>query len=470
MSSSETVQISRRSLRVAIGAIALLLVGVFGGMRLSAAGSDATSSFVPITPCRLMDTRSTSPVGPRATPIGAGETYSATVWGSNGHCVIPSTATAVSLNVTFVGPTSAGFVTVYPPDQPWPGTSNLNFTAGQAPAPNGVTSPLSFDGKIGFFNAAGTVNLIADIVGYYETAGSAPGGIVAGNCSAILRWDLPECKKATFATGDFPRGVAFDGSNLWVTNQTSNNVSKINPVTGTKVDIPTGLGPIGVAFDGTNIWVVNSGSESVAKINPATGNTNFFPTGGLAPLAVAYDGTYVWVTNFGADTVARLNPATGAPVGGPFPAGDGPSAIAYDGSNIWITDFNEDKVRKINPATGAQIGVALATGLAPTAMAFDGTSVWIANSVSDDLRRINPVNNLPVGVPILIGDVPRTLAFDGTNMWVTNSGDDTIVRINVATLDQMYYPTGHSPYGVAFDGSNIWVVNRNDDTVSKFVP
>ena len=229
MGKSESVTISRRSIRVGVGAVALLLVGIAGGMRLSAAGSDGTSSFVPVTPCRLMDTRPGSTVGPRNTPIGPGETYSALVWGSNGNCVIPATATAVSLNVTFVGPTAAGFVTVYPPDKPWPGTSNLNFTAGQAPAPNGVTSPLSFDGKLGFYNQAGTVNLIADIVGYYETAGSAPGGIVAGNCSAILRWDLPECTKATFATGDAPFGVAFDGSNIWVTNTLSDTVTKMVP-------------------------------------------------------------------------------------------------------------------------------------------------------------------------------------------------------------------------------------------------
>ena len=151
--------------------------GVFGGntVAVTSAGSgDVASVFVPVTPCRLMDTR--TPIGPRATPIGAGETYVALVWGSNGQCVgIPATATAVSLNVTFTSPSADnGYATVFPADQPLPNTSNLNWSRNQAPAPNAVTSRLSADGKLGFYNYTGTVNLIADVVGYYIPATAIP--------------------------------------------------------------------------------------------------------------------------------------------------------------------------------------------------------------------------------------------------------------------------------------------------------
>ncbi|MGB8860562.1 MAG: glycosyl hydrolase family 28-related protein [Ilumatobacteraceae bacterium] len=79
------------------------------------------------------------------------------------------------MNVTFVNPSASGYLTVYPPDAALPITSNLNWTAGQAPAPNAVTVRLSADGRVGFYNFAGTVDLIADVVGYYEpsTAGLA---------------------------------------------------------------------------------------------------------------------------------------------------------------------------------------------------------------------------------------------------------------------------------------------------------
>src|SRR5258707_11573174 len=52
-----------------------------------------------------------------------------------------------------------------------PVTSNLSFTAGET-IPNLVVVPVGADGKVDFYNSAGTVQLIADLSGYYTT-GSA---------------------------------------------------------------------------------------------------------------------------------------------------------------------------------------------------------------------------------------------------------------------------------------------------------
>jgi hypothetical protein len=166
-----------RSRWTVIGAAVAATIGAGGLLSASAAGPAAPSSFVPITPCRLMDTRPASNIGPRSTPLGPSEIYQAPVWGTNGSCTIPATATAVGMNVTFVNPTASGFLTVFPagnPPVPW--TSNLNWVAGQQPAPNAVTTQLSSNGRIEFYNNAGTVDVIADVVGYYEPATSGPPG------------------------------------------------------------------------------------------------------------------------------------------------------------------------------------------------------------------------------------------------------------------------------------------------------
>jgi hypothetical protein len=44
---------------------------------------------------------------PEEHPLGAAATYTATVWGANGDCDIPTSATGVSLNVTAINPTRA---------------------------------------------------------------------------------------------------------------------------------------------------------------------------------------------------------------------------------------------------------------------------------------------------------------------------------------------------------------------------
>ena len=152
--------------------------GLAGGglLTASASGSVATSSFVPITPCRLMDTRASDVVGPRAVPLEASAVYTVPVWGSNGNCTIPTGATGLSMNVVAINPTAASYLTIFPADQPLPLASSLNSVAGQAPTPNAVTVAVSADGQVSFYNNAGTVDLAADIVGYYEPSSTGGAG------------------------------------------------------------------------------------------------------------------------------------------------------------------------------------------------------------------------------------------------------------------------------------------------------
>jgi hypothetical protein len=138
-------------------------------MTASATSSGERAVFVPITPCRLIDTRAGGDnVGVRSTPIDSGEAATFQVTGTNGDCLIPVTATGITANATAVNPSSSSYVTIYPADaNPRPTASNLNVVAGAAPTPNQVTVGLSAAGAIGVYNNAGTVDLIIDIVGYY---------------------------------------------------------------------------------------------------------------------------------------------------------------------------------------------------------------------------------------------------------------------------------------------------------------
>ena len=124
-----------------------------------------------ITPCRLADTRPTGTVGTRNTPIGSDDTFTLTAHGSNGLCTsppIPTGATALSLNVTAIDPTASTYLTIFPTGAAQPLTSNLNPSPGQAAIPNAVTVDINASGQFNIFNKFGSVNVIVDIVGYYE--------------------------------------------------------------------------------------------------------------------------------------------------------------------------------------------------------------------------------------------------------------------------------------------------------------
>jgi len=125
--------------------------------------------FVPITPCRVLDTRAGSAVATRQTPLGAGETYTQNAHGNNGLCTgIPTDASALSLNVTAINATVAGtYLTIWPTGAPLPDASSLNPVPGQPPTPNAVVTDISSGGQFNIFNFSGTVNLLVDINGYY---------------------------------------------------------------------------------------------------------------------------------------------------------------------------------------------------------------------------------------------------------------------------------------------------------------
>ena len=163
----------RQAVGFGAGIVATLTAGiVFAAAGASAGPGADEATFVPITPCRLFDTRpAPDNVGERATPLGANDIHIQQVTGTNGNCVIPTDATAVALNATAVGATAPSFGTFYPADAPLPDSSNLNYGPGQAATPNKVDVKLSADGKVAVFNKFGSVNMLADITGYYTNTG-----------------------------------------------------------------------------------------------------------------------------------------------------------------------------------------------------------------------------------------------------------------------------------------------------------
>ena len=157
-----------RSRWAALGAsVAVALGGGAIGIANATAPSDAVA-FVPITPCRVIDTRPEFQVGPKTTPVGPGEVHTVSAHGDNGRCTgIPASATAVSLNVTAVDATLPTFLTVWASGDAQPDSSSLNPVPGQPPTPNAVTTGLSASGQFDIFNLQGTVDVIGDITGYY---------------------------------------------------------------------------------------------------------------------------------------------------------------------------------------------------------------------------------------------------------------------------------------------------------------
>jgi len=488
-----------RDLFVHAGVAGLLAAGVAtAAMTVStlADSSGGTQSvYVPIAPCRLADTRpAPDNVGTRATPLAQTEIQTFQVWGTNGNCTIPTTATGIGTNVTAVNPTADGYLTVYPADVERPLASNLNWTRSSPPTPNQVTVGLSATGAIAAYNNGGNIDVIIDIVGYYQalpasgtgpqgpagqqgatgaTGPAGPPNRISNSQIALLRWDQDPGHAGTYPTGDGPRGIAYDGTSIWVANYDANNVSKINPATGTKTDFPSGTGisnPHAIAFDGTSIWVANYTGNNVSKINPATGTKTDYPsgTGTSHPYGIAFDGTSIWVANEGSNNVSKINPSTGAKTD--YPTGTGTSAprgVAFDGTSVWVANSGNSSVSQINPSTGSKTDV-FAGFNQPSGMAFDGAYLWVTNYGNTTVARYDPATSTTNYYSTLA--LPLGIAFDGGNMWVANNGTGIVSKFDATNGNRTDYLTGGNPYGIAFDGTNVWVTNQGSDTVSKIYP
>jgi hypothetical protein len=156
------------------------------------APSSGTASLVvtsgpysPLTPVRICDTRAGNPshlTGSAAQcdgtadaggTIAAGGTLNFTV--ANAFAV-PSSATAVVLNVAVVNPATAGYLTVIPTGTPRPFASNLNYVANQV-VPNLVEVGTGSGGQVSIYSSA-RADVVVDLEGY--VAPSAAGGAGAG--------------------------------------------------------------------------------------------------------------------------------------------------------------------------------------------------------------------------------------------------------------------------------------------------
>jgi hypothetical protein len=121
------------------------------------------ADFHTVTPCRVLDTR--EGVG----PVASGTNF---VFPVAGSCGVPSTARAVSLNLTVPAPPASGNINVFPGDESSPPTGTVSFAAGQTRANNAILA-LSSDGAGSLavrpsLAGGGGVQVIVDVNGYFE--------------------------------------------------------------------------------------------------------------------------------------------------------------------------------------------------------------------------------------------------------------------------------------------------------------
>ncbi len=119
--------------------------------------------FVPLAPCRVIDTRNAN--GDFGGPILRGNA-SRSILIPGSPCGVPASARAYSLNITVVPSGPLGYLTIWPTGQTQPLVSTLNAPDGQITA-NAAIVPAGSSGGVNVFVTNDT-HLVMDINGYFD--------------------------------------------------------------------------------------------------------------------------------------------------------------------------------------------------------------------------------------------------------------------------------------------------------------
>jgi len=235
------------------------------------------STFTPITPYRVCDTRSGNPSGlvaagtdlaqcegktlgapnPSTLTIPIASTYADTV-SSGPHTTdgVPAGATAVVLNVTAINPSSGGYLTVWPAGVAQPVVSNLNFTRGEVVA-NSVIVPVSSSGKVSVYNSSGTTNIAVDVAGYFSTTGATFTGTTPYRA----------CDTRTISAVGY--ATPCSGTTLGTTGKTMTlSVAGVGPVPADATAVVLNVTAVGPSVGGyLTVWPTGGTQPIVSNLN-----------------------------------------------------------------------------------------------------------------------------------------------------------------------------------------------------------
>ena len=146
---------------------------------------------LPVTPCRLVDTR---PQNGGSGPI-LGGTFQSFPIPQEGGCNIPTSAAAYSLNVSVVPQGPLGYLTIWPTGESQPLVATLNSLDGRIKADAAIV-PAGTGGAVSVY-VTNTTNVILDINGYFAPASG----------STLAFYPLPPCRVADTRNSSYPQGL-----------------------------------------------------------------------------------------------------------------------------------------------------------------------------------------------------------------------------------------------------------------------
>jgi uncharacterized repeat protein (TIGR03803 family) len=247
--------------------------------------------FVPVTPCRLYDTR---PSHGGSGPIQGGTTmpFNLPQLAQAGPCAMTgldlSSAAAYSLNITVIPRGTLGYLTLWPTGEGRPTVSTLNSVDGRVKA-NAAITPAGTGGAVNVY-VTNTTDVVIDIDGYFAPTGT----------QTLAFYPLPPCRVADTRHDTYPMLL---GPPALIANE-----QRSFPVLDSSC-IPPGINPQAYSFNFTvvptnpvgylSVWPTGQSQPVVSTLNDQTGTI-------VANAAIVPAGTGGAISVFSTDNTQLL--------------------------------------------------------------------------------------------------------------------------------------------------------------------
>lgn len=212
----------------------------------------------------------------------------------------------------------------------------------------------------------------------------------------IMAQETWESEKTFSAPGPDPVCIAWDGENLWLVDDSTNIIYKLDPFDGSVIKSfrSDAEKAKALAWGDSHLWILDNKTKMIYKLEPTNGNiiTKFKAPApiGKGPWSLeglTWDGKYLWVAYFAgySSKINQVDPKEGTVVQSFF-SDSNPRGLASDGENLWTICYNGEKlpatvdVRSISQKsfdmTKSRIFLAKLSTMDNTGLTFDGEYLW----------------------------------------------------------------------------------------------
>ena len=230
--------------------------------------------------------------------------------------------------------------------------------------------------------------------------------------------------------------------------------------------IPTGDSPGGATAAYGAVWVANDASGTLARIDPATNRVTRRLRLRPGLFSVTHGFGAIWVVNYETGTLARVDPRSGrvrsVRVGGT------PFDVAAAFGRVWVTAWEAGRLVEIDPST-LRVARRIAIGPRPTGLHVAGGGLWVgfgrsATAIARFEPKSRKVERVPVGVR-----APSWFVAGASGLWI-QAADNVLVHVEGGhVVDRLTFGRTLAQGALAADGT-LWIPDKEQNVVYRVDP